>query len=174
MSHNLPLQTPRLLLRELTPDDVPALAVMLADPEVMRFSVRGVMSQQATAEFVQWCIHSYAANGFGPWAVVEKSSGQLAGFCGLNAEQVDGADEIGIGYRLAPSFWGRGLATEAVRATLAHCFDALNIGSVIAIVEPANLASIKVIHKAGFTTYIHSQYHRRGVRIYRLGSPTLR
>lgn len=164
------LQTERLILRDLTDDDTPALAKILGDAKVMRHSVSGVLSEQATGEFIDWCRHSYRQNGFGPWAVVEKSSSTLAGFCGLNAERVDDADEIEIGYRLAPGFWGKGLGTEAARGALAHGFETLRIESLIAIVEPANVASVKVIQKLGFSGFIHSQYHRHGVRIYRMNA----
>lgn len=162
------LTTLRLTLRELTLADGPALAAILAHPDVMRYSVRGVMSAHATLEFIQWCIESCADSGWGPRAVVDNASGSLIGFCGLNREQVDGADEIELGYRLAPAFWGRGLATEAVRATLDQGFGELGLASVIAIVQPANVASVRVIQKVGFSGFVHSQYHRLGVRIYRM------
>lgn len=164
------LHTERLILREFTPDDTPALARVLGDPEVMRHSVGGVLSEQATGKFIDWCRHSYHQHGFGPWAVVDKSSSTLAGFCGLNAERVDEEDEIEIGYRLATSFWGKGLGTEAARGALSHGFDKLGIDSLIAIVEPANIASVKVIQKLGFSGFIHTQYYRHGVRIYRMNA----
>ncbi|MGV6397045.1 GNAT family N-acetyltransferase [Pseudomonas caspiana] len=162
------MHTHHLTLREFSLTDGPALSAILADPEVMRYSVRGVMSPHATDEFIQWCVESYANSGFGPWAVVDNASGALAGFCGLNPERVDGADEIELGYRLAPQFWGRGLATEAVRATLEYGFTVLELASIIAIVQPENIASVRVIQKAGFSGYVHSQYHRLAVRIYRM------
>lgn len=162
------LHTERLTLRELSPADIPALAAILGDPEVMRFSVRGPLNELATAEFVQWAIRCYVADGFGPWAVIETASGALAGFCALNREEVDRADEVEIGYRLAPAFWGRGLGTEAALATLAHGFETLGIESIIGIVQPANVASVRVLRKVGFKDFVYSQYHRLGVRIYRM------
>jgi len=162
------LHTERLTLRELSLADVPALAAILGDPEVMRFSVRGPLSEQATTEFIEWSMRCYVADGFGPWAVIEVSSGLLAGFCALNREEVDRADEVEIGYRLAPAFWGRGLGTEAAMATLAHGFENLRLDSIIAIVQPANVASVRVINKVGFSDFVYSQYHRLGVRIYRM------
>lgn len=167
---SLSLHTERLILRELSPEDTPALARILGDAEVMRHSVRGVLSERQTGEFIDGCRHSYRQYGFGPWAVVDRSSLTLAGFCGLNAERVDDVDEIEIGYRLAPEFWGKGLGTEAARAALSHGFDTVGIASMIAIVEPANVASVKVIQKLGFSGFIHSQYHRRSVRIYRMSA----
>ncbi|MEE4754557.1 GNAT family N-acetyltransferase [Pseudomonas alliivorans] len=161
-------RTDRLVLRDFEVADVPALAGILGDPHVMRYSVRGVLSEQATGEFVRNCMHAYSADGFGPQAVIEVETNRLIGFCGLNAEQVDQVMEVEIGYRLAPSYWGRGLASEAALATLRHGFQTLQLASVIAIVQPENIASVRVLHKAGFRDYIHSQYHRLGVRIYRL------
>ncbi|MEE4665934.1 GNAT family N-acetyltransferase [Pseudomonas alliivorans] len=161
-------RTDRLVLRDFEVADVPALAGILCDPHVMRYSVRGVLSEQATGEFVRNCMHAYSADGFGPQAVIEVETNRLIGFCGLNAEQVDQVMEVEIGYRLAPSYWGRGLASEAALATLRHGFQTLQLASVIAIVQPENIASVRVLHKAGFRDYIHSQYHRLGVRIYRL------
>jgi RimJ/RimL family protein N-acetyltransferase len=75
---------------------------------------------------------------------------------------------VEIGYRLAQPFWGQGLATEIVRATLAYGFESLGLRSIIAIVQPANVASVRVIQKVGFNAFVYSQYHRLGVRIYRL------
>lgn len=164
------LRTPRTLLRELAEADVPALAAILGDPQVMRYSVRGVLSEQAVGEFVHNCQACYQADGFGPLAVIEAASAELIGFCGLNAEVVDGSREVEIGYRLATRCWGQGLATEAVRACLAHGFTALTQESIIAIVQPQNVASLKVLHKAGFRHFINSQYHRLGVRIYRMSA----
>lgn len=164
----IPLHTERLILRELTPDDTPALALILGDAEVMRHSVAGVLSQEATGEFIEWCRASYRERGFGPWAVVEKSTSTLVGFCGLNAERVEDRDEIEIGYRLASGFWGRGLGTEAARSAVAYGFEQLRLPSLIAIVQPTNFASVKVIKKLGFGGFVHSQYHRQGVRIYRM------
>ena len=164
----LPLHTERLILRELTPDDTPALAQMLGDAEVMRHSVAGVLSEKATGEFIDWCRISYRERGFGPWAVVEQSTSTLAGFCGLNAERVDEKDEVEIGYRLATGFWGKGLGTEAARSAMSYGFEQLGLSSLIAIVQPTNLASVNVIKKLGFGGFVHSQYHRQGVRIYRM------
>ncbi|MEE5167430.1 GNAT family N-acetyltransferase [Pseudomonas alliivorans] len=161
-------RTDRLVLRDFEVADVPVLAGILGDPHVMRYSVRGVLSEQATGEFVRNCMHAYSADGFGPQAVIEVETNRLIGFCGLNAEQVDQVMEVEIGYRLAPSYWGRGLASEAALVTLRHGFETLQLASVIAIVQPENIASVRVLHKAGFRDYIHSQYHRLGVRIYRL------
>ena len=160
-------ETSRLSIRELTTDDVPELASILGDPTVMRYSIRGVFSEEDTRQFVEWCINLYEKNGYGPWALVEKASTELVGFCGLSPELINGVEEIHVGYRLTPQFWGQGFATEAASEVLAHGFEVGCIDSVVAIIEPEHIASLRVAEKAGFASFICARFHDRDVRIYR-------
>lgn len=164
----LTLSTQRLRLRAFHPDDLPELSAMLADPQVMQYSVRGVMGPAASAEFMQHCRDALPREGFAPLAMIEQASDRLVGFCGLSLESFENVAEAMLGYRLCPAFWAQGLATEAVRAVLAHGFEGLELGSVIAVVQPENRASVQVLHKVGFSTYLTAMYHGMGVRIYRL------
>ena len=136
--------TPRLLLREFTPDDIDALAPILADPEVMHFSLSGPETREQTASFITWCQEQYARSGFGLWAVVHIDDGQLIGYCGLSEWEIDGVHEVEVGYRLDPHYWGQGLGTEAARAALTYARTHLRLARVIAIIEAANVASIRV------------------------------
>ncbi len=141
--------TSRLLLREFTPDDVDALAPILADPEVMRFSLSGPETREQTAAFITWCQEQYARSGFGLWAVIHIEDGQLIGYCGLSEWDIEGAHEVEVGYRLDPEYWGRGLATEAAEAALEYARNRLGLSRVIAIIEAENVASIRVAEKIG-------------------------
>ncbi|GAA0573549.1 GNAT family N-acetyltransferase [Halomonas salifodinae] len=161
-------QTPRLRLRELDNGDVPALAAILADPEVMRYSLGGVHDEAQTRRFIAWCRASYAEHGLGPWALVDTASGELAGFCGLSHDTIDGVQEVHLGYRLATRFWGRGLATEAARWAVALGFTAHRLASLVAIIEPAHGASRRVVEKVGFRDAAPAAFHGRQVRVYRL------
>lgn len=165
---SLPLNTQRLQLRGFVETDLDALAALLADPQVMRYSVRGVMSRAASAEFLEHCRASLAENGFAPLAMIEQSSARLVGFCGLCKEHFEETEEVMLGYRLSPAFWGQGMASEAVKAVLAHAFDTLAVSSVVAVVQPENQASVQVLHKSGFRDYLHARYFSMGVRIYRM------
>lgn len=156
-----------MLIRTLSADDVPALAILLADPAVMRYSIRGVLTTEQTAGFVAWCIGLYHQHGYGPWALIEKGSARFIGFCGLNLESIEGVEEIHVGYRLARPFWGRGLATEAVQAVLRLGFQELALPAISAIVEPQNIASVRVLEKSGFSLFEDQTFHERSVRIYR-------
>lgn len=160
-------ETERLVIRQLTLHDVPQLAVHLANPEVMRHSVRGVHTVEETRQFVEWCIGLYASRGFGPWALVEKSSSALAGFCGLSEESVEDEHVVQVGYRLGRSFWGRGLATEAASRVLGLAFERYKIESLVAIVELDHVASGRVAEKAGFRSFVYKEFAGRSVRLYR-------
>ncbi|SEN02678.1 GNAT family N-acetyltransferase [Halomonas caseinilytica] len=167
-SRDLSFETDRLTIRRLSKQDLPDLAAILSDPAVMRFSVRGVCDRRATRRFLDWSRDCHAIRGFGPMALIERESGEFVGFCGLVPEEVAGVEEIGIGYRLARRFWHRGLAPEAARAVLANAFDAQCLETVVAVIEPAHLASIRVAEKVGFRAFVTSRFHGRDVRLYRL------
>jgi RimJ/RimL family protein N-acetyltransferase len=160
-------ETERLVIRALSAQDVPVLAVALADPSVMRYSLRGVLSEAQTAEFIEWCIGLYRERGYGPWALVEKDSEALAGFCGLSPELIECTEEVQVGYRLAPQFWGRGLAAEAVAEVLTLGLQRFSLPAIAAIVEPEHTASVRVLEKSGFKSFERKWFHGRNVRVYR-------
>lgn len=161
-------ETQRLTARQLTLQDLPELTAMLSDPEVMEYSIRGVCDEAATRKFIDWCLASYSSHGVGPWALVEKGTGDFVGFCGVGPELVDGVEEVNLGYRLARRFWYRGLATEAATGTLDYAFGHRAVESVIAIIEPGHTASLRVSEKVGFRSYTSLEFHGRPVRVYRM------
>lgn len=161
-------ETSRLIVRELSEQDLSELTSMLADPAVMEYSVRGVCDEHATRQFYDWCRSSYEAHGFGPWALQEKASGQLVGFCGVSPELVEGQQEINLGYRLARQFWHQGLATEAVMGVLNYALFEMALESVVVIIRPEHQASLRVAEKAGFSDYRLVEFHDRPVRLYRV------
>lgn len=161
-------ETQRLIGRLLSRQDLSALTAILSDPEVMKYSVRGVCDESATLSFIDWCTDSYATYGMGPWALVEKGSKELVGFCGVGPEEVDGVVEANLGYRLARRFWNQGLASEAAKGVLEHVFAGGQLTSVVVIIEPEHVASLKVAERAGFSEFKMLEFHERPVRLYRL------
>jgi len=161
-------ETERLVARQLSFQDLPALTEILNDPEVMKYSVRGVCDEDATRKFIDWCMGCYSSHGIGPWAFLEKASGNLIGFCGIGPELVDGVEEINLGYRLARKFWNQGFATESVMGVMNYAFDQKHCESVVVIIEPEHTASVRVTEKAGFGDYTIHEFHNRQVRLYRM------
>jgi RimJ/RimL family protein N-acetyltransferase len=143
-------ETPRLLLRHFDVADADALRHVFGDPAVMHFGP-GVQTPQWLDEWLRtWIDRRYAAWGFGMWAVVEKSSGAVIGYCGLTQFNNPCApDDVELGYRLARAHWGQGYATEAATATRDHAFAALALPRIIAMIDPRNTASLRVAAKLG-------------------------
>ena len=144
------LQTERLVLRHFHILDGEPMMQIFGDPEVMRFG-DGVQTREWVDHWITTCLERYYRTwGFGPYAVVEKHSQNLIGYCGLfYFPDVNGQPEVEIGYRLARLAWGQGYATEAVCAIRDYAFSTLGIKRLIAMIDPANLASIDVAEKAG-------------------------
>lgn len=163
-------ETESLILRRLSLSDVPALTEILSDPEVMKHSVNGVCDEAATRKFVEWCLSCYESHGVGPWALIDKKSSELVGFCSAAPEMVGDVEEINLGYRVARRYWHKGLASEAARAVLSYVFGEKLFNSVVVIIEPEHLASLKVAEKAGFSSFDVLEFHGRPVRLYRLTS----
>ncbi len=161
-------QTERMLIRRFLPQDAAALTHILGDPQVMRYSIKGVCSAEDTRRFIAGCMNSYSEYGYGAWALETRHSGALVGLCGLSPTMLGSRPEIEIGYRLAPGSWGRGLATEAVAQVLEEGFGRIGLRSVVAIVAAKHAASLRVAHKAGFSTYVNACYHGFDVRIHRM------
>lgn len=161
------IETDRLFLRELSLNDLPALTDILSDPAVMKYSVGGVYNEEKTKTFLEWCFDCYESHGIGPLALIDKSSSQLIGFCGLSPEKVV-TEEINLGYRLAREYWGKGFATESSIGVLNDAFRNKNVESVIVIINPEHAASLKVAKKAGFKEFETCIFHGQTVHIYRL------
>jgi RimJ/RimL family protein N-acetyltransferase len=77
------LETPRLILRDFQPEDLHQLAPILANPNVMKFSLTGVLSVSQVGAKIDNFISSYKEFGFGKWAVIFKESNKLIGYCGI-------------------------------------------------------------------------------------------
>jgi RimJ/RimL family protein N-acetyltransferase len=145
-------ETERLLLRPFHAVDDEAMLRIFGDPEVMRFG-SGTKDLPWIRDWLVRCLADYHARwGFGLWAVVHKSQGAVIGYSGLSRfADVGGQPETEIGYRLARDFWGQGLATEAATAVRYYAFGTLNLSRLIALIDPRNLASIRVAQKVGLT-----------------------
>jgi ribosomal-protein-alanine N-acetyltransferase len=146
------LDTPRLILREFSADDVDALGSVLSDPETMRF-YPAALDRTGVEEWIARNLRRYAKDGHGLWAIVLKANGELIGDCGLTVQEVDSADEIEIGYHVRRDYWGQGLATEAARACRDFGFARLPVDRLISLIRPENLPSRRVAEKNGMTIW---------------------
>jgi [ribosomal protein S5]-alanine N-acetyltransferase len=146
------LETPRLILRELVPDDVDALARILSDRETMRFYPTS-FDRPAVKDWIARNRTRYAKDGHGLWAMTLKSTGELIGDCGLTVQDVGGANRIEIGYHVRRDHWGQGFATESARACRDFGFARLPVDRLVSIIRPENLPSRRVAEKIGMTIW---------------------
>lgn len=160
------VETPRLVLREFARGDAQYLSPILANPQVMRFSTSGCLTQEQTQEKIDIFTISYKTYGFGKWAVFLKETNQLIGYCGIAVEEIDGKQETELGYRLSEKYWGQGLATEAAKATLDYGLNQLKLPYILAVVEPANIASVRVIEKLGMEYQRQTLFYGLDMSIY--------
>ena len=103
------------------------------------------------------------------WKLLEAGSGQMIGFCGL--QPLPNTAEIEIGWWLAPSHWGRGLATEAARAVLQDGFGRAGLQRIVAIAHPDNRASRHVMEKLGMAFERNTLYKGIDVVLYAIHVP---
>ncbi len=143
-------ETERLILRCFEAGDAEAMEAVFCCPEVMRYS-DGVQSPAWVRAWIAEMIEVKGSGlGFNTWAVVEKSAGEVIGYCGLSrCPERCGADETELGYRLVRARWGRGFASEAARAVRDDGLYRLRLPRIIAIIDPHNLASLRVARKIG-------------------------
>jgi RimJ/RimL family protein N-acetyltransferase len=132
----------------------PALVALNALPETVRYLNEGVpyMPAESAAQSERFS-HHWSLHGFGLWAATLRDTGETIGFVGL-AHPLwfpAMADEVEVGWRLHPSFWGHGYATEAARAALAAGAEHLALTRIVAVIDPANAASIAVARRLGMT-----------------------
>lgn len=142
------IETERLLLREITLDDTEEMFQLYSNPDVLKYTGESpVVSMEEMELAIQIRINNYKKYGYGRWATFLKDEMQFIGWAGL--AYLPEFDEIDLGYRFLPNYWGMGFATEASQAILTYGFDKLELKRIIAIAMKENKASIKVMGKVG-------------------------
>jgi [ribosomal protein S5]-alanine N-acetyltransferase len=143
------LETERLLLRQLTMEDATFMFELLNDPSFIRnIGDRNIRTiDDACAYIVNGPVKSYEKNGFGLYLVILKETNESIGICGLIRRE--SLEDVDIGYALLPKFWSKGYAVEAAQATKAYAKDVVGLKRLVAIVDPVNVGSIRVLEKIG-------------------------
>lgn len=159
------IETPRLLLREMTPADRPALCRILQDSEVM-YAYNGPFSDEEVDEWLERQLARYRQYGYGLWAVVLKATGEMIGQCGLTLQQWNGREMLEAGYLFQRSHWHQGYATEAAGACMDYAFGTLNSPLICSIIRNNNLPSQQVALRNGMSRQAGVMVkHYRGVEM---------
>lgn len=148
MPNKIILETDRLILREITLELINDMFLLHSDVEVQRFTGEAIItSKKEMEEAILSRVANYSNYGYGRWACFLKDGNEFIGWAGL--AYLPEFDEIDLGYRFFPKYWGFGYATEVSKAILKYGFKALGIKKIIAIAMKENKASVRVIEKAG-------------------------
>lgn len=160
------LETPRLHLRQFMPEDALVFFLLNADEEVIRYTgdraFRSVGESLALIEGYR----QYADYGLGRLVMIEKSSGEVIGWCGL--KYLVEENEVDIGYRIFKRFWNQGFTTEAAQACLKFGFQVKGLNSIIGRANASNIASIKVFDKLGMTFEKDDNLDNKPWKLYRI------
>ncbi|RMX04784.1 N-acetyltransferase [Corticibacter populi] len=144
------LETPRLLLRQWRASDRAPFAAMGADQRVMQY-FPALLDRVQSDAMADRCEALIAEKGWGLWAVECRASGAFIGFVGLHepAAALPFAPCVEIGWRLAASHWGQGLAMEAAAAALQAGFQELALAEIVAFTSVPNRRSQAVMQRLG-------------------------
>lgn len=157
--------TPRLTLRPFTPADAELLHRILNEEGILRYFPRPSPPDLARVRsLIDGQLRHWEEHWLGWWAVELRSNGELIGWSGL--QYLPETEEVEVGYLLSRAYWGQGLATEGALAALRYGVETLKLGSIIGIAHPENIASQRVLEKAGQIFVNEADYFEMHVHRY--------
>ncbi len=149
------IETERLLLRPWRPEDLPLFARMNADPVVMEFFPRLLTPEESRTSVASFADH-LATHRCCFWAAEVKESGAFIGFIGL--QKISFMAGYDVGWRLAPSAWGKGYATEGGKGSLRYGFQTLGLSEILSFTAPGNLRSRAVMDRIGMKQDLQGEF----------------
>ncbi|WP_167959308.1 GNAT family N-acetyltransferase [Anaerosporobacter faecicola] len=152
-AYGLPVEitkTKRLIIRELTIEDIKAMYKIYQDPKVHEFidDIDDYLEEEIE-KHKAYIKNVYSFFGYGLWGVFMKDSNELIGRCGIQNRSIDNKTEIELGYLLDINHWGMGYALECTKAVLSYAFEYLGIQRIVASIDKMNARSLHVAKKLG-------------------------
>lgn len=170
-SHIPPLETERLILRDMRRSDAKDMFEYSSNPKTTQYLLWDVHEDlDYTKLFISSVIAKYKTGGYNDWAIVYKDNGKMIGTCGFT--RIDAENRVAeVGYVINPKYWNMGIATEAVKKVVAFAFDTLNMHRVEAKFMLGNDASLAVMKKVGMklegyqrdAMYVKGKYRTIGI-----------
>jgi len=146
------LETSRLLLRHLQPEDMDDFYALYCDPDVIKYIPDAPGTYAQARKELEWFQNGHPGDPrLGLWATIHKETGRFIGRCGLLPWTIDDVSEVEVAYALSKEFWGQGLGTEAAQGILNYGFKQLGLKRLICLIDQENLASIKVATNIGMS-----------------------
>lgn len=158
-------ETERLIIRQFEHRDIPSIFLLNSVPEVLTYIPGEPMTSVEQAEdiFNEVILTSYEEFGYGRWAVEHKLDNKVIGFCG--PKYITEYDEVELGYRYLPDYWGKGLGSEAGRSALEQ-FQRFGVDEAIAIILLGNKGSENLAQKLGMKHRNRDSFMGHKVNVY--------
>lgn len=162
--------TARLCLRQLSPDDAPAIFALRTDPEVNQYLERPLLRRLEEAQdVIQSLNQGVANNSWIFWAIALKDNNQLIGtICIWNISRINSSADIG--YELLPGYQGKGIMQEALSQVLDFGFQKMQLNKLQAFTHKNNNKSLQLLQKNGFSRdeQVEEQEHagEKGLVVY--------
>ena len=156
------IETKRLYLRELMPEDLPALSAVLCDREIMQYYPY-TFDENRVREWINRNINRYKEHGFGLWAVCLKDSGELIGDCGLTLQNINGGLLPEIGYHIRRDCQHKGYAKEAASAVRDWAFAHTDYPALYSYCKYTNIPSIRTAEAIGMHAYMDYPDEANGI-----------
>lgn len=158
-------QTERLIIRPFTAQDIDALYLMNSNSAMLKYIPTDPFTDREQAEvlFHNVILEDYLQRGFGRWAVEHKADKKVIGFCG--PKFIPEFNEVELGYRYFPEYWGMGIGSEAAQAAL-EMFPQFGIDKAIALILEGNLGSEGVAKRVGMHWREQNEFMGHRVNIY--------
>jgi RimJ/RimL family protein N-acetyltransferase len=145
----LGLETPRLWLRLMQPDDGESLLAIFADAKVMAAFDAPPFDHANMQQWVERNLEHQTTYGYGLFSVFLKTNRLLIGNCGLERMEVEGLQVAELGYDFRSEYWNQGYATEAARAVRDCAFGQLQLPRLVSLIRVGNMPSRRVAEKIG-------------------------
>jgi [ribosomal protein S5]-alanine N-acetyltransferase len=164
------IETNRLILREFIIQDDKALLEIMSDGGMPHLAQFGPLDINYARGFLERMIKSYKENEFGLWAIVEKETEHLIGYCGLHKVTIDEkwTPKIELAYRIYKKLWGKGFATEAAKAVQDYAFKKLNLDEIVSCIAHDNNRSMRVAEKGGLTYWKEGIFKGKPCKVYKI------
>ena len=159
--------TKRLVIRELTVDDIRSMYKIYQNPEVKKYvdDIDDYLEVEIE-KHKAYIKNVYGFYGYGLWGVFSKDKHTLIGRCGIQNREIDGKNEIEIAYLLDYKHWGEGYALECTKAVLHYAFYHLEIPRIVAVIDVLNERSQKLAERLGFVVEKEVTHNYRPCNLY--------
>ena len=143
------------------------LYALLSNPKVHKYFPKALDRNESVA-FFEKIQYRYNVDGYCFWAAIRTTDNVFLGICGLLSQIIDGQKETEVGYRLLDEIWGQGYGTEAAWGCIQYGKKVLNLASIISLIRPVNLPSIRVAEKNGLTLEKETVFQNMRHFVYRI------